>query len=170
MAKKKMLLVFNKLTKVLIGMIDDVGGTQQEGNEYIVYKSVEIDIDTHTWVGDFDSGKIELKGKVPMEVYEETLNNKVKDKILSQLDYYKQINVIFEMLDGLIYGDIKQESLDKYERVKAYINEQRTINERYKQAYKDSDTHKFISLEEQDEIVATQLEGGLHDMVIGPRE
>lgn len=168
MDKVRKFIVFNKISKVFCGMLDAYEHDVLPTSNYYLYKEAYLG-ENDIWDGNYDSGKVVSADSVPFVMLEQSLDQQAQDKIRNTLDYYHQINIIVSVLDGIICGDMDKDALAKYEQFKAFVAETRAINDRYKQAYKDSANHHYISKQEQDEITAKQMEGGVHE-IIGPRE
>lgn len=170
--KKNVLLAFNKITFAFLGVIEaNHIELREEEHEYLIYKKVSMDLSKESWIGDYSTGSIVEKEKQIVEVFEETLNKKAMEKIRSQVDYYKQINILIAIIDYLIIGEpVPEKLIIEYKEAKSFIADIRMRNERYKQAYEQSETHTFVSLNEQDKMTNEQLEGGIHDVLVGARE
>lgn len=149
-------------------MIDASDDDVLPTSDYYLYREAEIG-ENEVWSGDYSKGSVMSADSVPFVVFEESLNQQAMNKIRNSFDYYAQINALIAVLDGLIDGDISNEALVNYEKIKTLIAETQQINKRYKDAYQDSQHHEFVSKEQQDKILADQLEGGLHE-IIGPRQ
>jgi hypothetical protein len=147
MAKKNMVLMFNKSNGELIG---DLPAEQKirglNGNE-VMTKVVEYDPDTQVYIGTFHDGKVvaidEIKADVPL-IDEELLNLNVKDNIEAEYPLHKQLNIMMEMLNASTISNTEE-----FQKMYDYITNERERNSARKEVYKQTDSsYIFLSKEE----------------------
>lgn len=108
MAKKTIVLLFNKTSGVFIGGADtDKISSEQLGNN-IVTKTISYDPELEYWFGDYESGKVfKFADKPP--IHQDSLRIRTTDAILAEYGLFDQINIISEQLEK-ICGENKTEN------------------------------------------------------------
>lgn len=166
----KVILVFNKFTGQYIGMTYGTEAMElaeeQCDSTHFKYKTAELDLDTETWEGDFDTGKIIPVGQQTTMISETELDADCQDKIFRQYRYYHQLNVVYGVLDQLIAAALLDESLlTDYREMRTYIQRIVENNARYKEAYAQQEGYEYLDKQREREVLNAQLEGGLHEVM-----
>jgi len=169
MAKQQLILSFNKTSGIYSGFIyHGQGNLRQEdlNTEYFMYKTVEMDPDTETWEGDINTGRIVALAEQPQEIRESEVDAATQERIFQKYKYYKQLNIIFGIMDQLIdinnpettstYADL---DTTEYEAFKAYLTQMRLDLEAEKQGYIDDPAFRYISKEEEHQIFMDSVAG-----------
>lgn len=156
---------FNKITGAFLGYVIGVPKDRLK-TEYFKYKFVEMDLYSEEWIGDYNSGSVKNKHDLKPLILEDSLDNQAQSKIRTKYDYYKQINVLMNIIGDLVQDrPISEENKDDYNNMKDYINETLRVNAAYKEAYSELDDFEYLTKADQDKALADQTEGGLHEVV-----
>jgi len=158
-------IIFNKITGALVSSI--VGSNLDLVNtDFCKGKVVKFNPETHRWVGDFDTGSVQTIIESPRVVYEETLDQKAGRTIRGTYDYYHQLNAIIEVLSLLLEASsLTTEQKANFNKVKEYIAESRTLNDKYKDSYKNDPNWSFKTKEETQDEIDSKLAGGLYEII-----
>lgn len=168
--KQKVLLQFNKLSKELVSVITWVDPTTLNA-EYFVYFEAQYDYDNDVVIGNADKYEIVDKSTQPIVVYESAMDEMAAQKITDKYTVTKQINIIGKAIQ-LIASKItvtEEESdvLEALEEMIDYVNEIKRSNEQRKRLFRESPEYTFISVEDSQNALDRQLEGGLHEAIGG---
>jgi len=161
-------VIFNKLTGAFIASM--VGSHLDLVNTtYCKGKVVTFNPETHRWVGDYDSGSVKAKTTTPRLAYEHTLDGTAGFNIRKKYDYHHQLNVIIDMMALLLdASSLNTSQKATFTAMKEYIAEIKSLNEKYKDSYKNDPNWTYISKTDAQTEMDNQLAGGLHE-VIGPK-
>jgi hypothetical protein len=150
----EVILVFNKFTKAYIGFTygsDDMNvGEDTLDHTHFLFKTIEMDIETECWHGDFDNGTVIKTVDEPVRITETELDADCQYKIFRRYKYYHQLNVLFGVIDKLIekVGLADDEQTD-YLDMKTYLQKIRENNERYKETYKQHNHYRYLDKEQE---------------------
>lgn len=166
----KVVLVFNKFTGAFIGStygsaeMNVTAETCDQTN--FKYKEVDINPELETWEGDYETGKIVKHADQKVIITEEELNIDCQDKIFRKYRYYRQLNILYGVIDELIkMVGIDDEKLAPYNEMREYLSKIRENNDRYKEAYKNTPGYEYWDKAKEREELNKQLEGGLHEVI-----
>ncbi len=184
---------FNKLSGAYIQalFIPDELGDAALSNEYFDYIKAadDFDPDIHTWSGDKKNGKPALIETTPQVMTETELNMRAQSKIRTKYDYYRQLNLVFDLLremtvrhnqlarvlatenppKELISEALLPESAYKSaDEAYQYIAKIRANNDRYKEAYAENQAFIYLDREGEEERLMNLLEGGLDELFPNP--
>tara|TARA_R110000765_G_scaffold7963_4_gene25990 strand:+ start:11680 stop:12294 length:615 start_codon:yes stop_codon:yes gene_type:complete len=160
------LLVFNKESDEFCGVII-TNNEDEVDTTYYKHKKVKFDSDKQVWDGgNFKEGKLVDIDKVVVEISEETVNQQTNATIVDKYPWFKQSNIMVNVLEALIKkAKIKGEAVDEFNAMKDYIDTRRDLNERYKNAYIQDDSFKYVTIQEESNALNRRLAGGLHEKI-----
>ncbi len=185
----KWTFIFNKLTGALISSMASASALNPEENEdgsitnpdvieiedivdttYAVYKVVEdFDPNTQMWVGDYETGGIINIEEAPRKILETGLDASAGQQIRQKHEYYHQLNTISNLVKRVAEElGVSGEAMDDFLLMRQGIAEVRSVNNRYKDAYKNDPAWEYIDKQKQKQLLDDQIAGGLHE-VIGPK-
>ena len=161
-------VVFNKLTGAFVASV--VGSHLDLVNTtYCKGKTVTFNPETHRWLGDYDTGSVVKKSETPRIAYEHTLDGTAGFNIRKKYDYHHQLNIIIDMMSLLLdASSLTTSQKATFTAMKEYIAEIKSLNEKYKDSYKNDPNWTYISKTDAQTEMDNQLAGGLHE-VIGPK-
>lgn len=176
MAKQNLILSFNKSSGIYTGYIyAGDGSLKQEdlNTEFYVYRTVMMDPETETWQGGINDGKVVEIASQPTMVRESEVDRATQQRIFQQYKYYKQLNIIFGILDQLIdinnpattstYADL---NTTEYQQFKDYIAKMRADLQAEKQSYIDDPAYNFITKEQEHQMFLDTYSGdGLREAI-----
>lgn len=167
--QKTRYLIFNKESGVLCGEIltDDPSKIDPV---FYKWKEVEYDIATQVWDGGtYDKGKIIDMAEDVVEISEAEINRQVSIVISEVYPLVKQVNIMSSVLKKLIDSTgITGDEVSAFNEMCDYIDARLEANQKYKKAYSESDSFKYVTTEEDWELYAKQVAGGVHE-VLGPK-
>ncbi|WP_241087525.1 hypothetical protein [Candidatus Vondammii sp. HM_W22] len=184
---------FNKLSGAYIQalFIPEELGDAALSEEYFDYLKAPDDFDPeiYTWSGDQKNGKPVLIETMPQVVTETELNMRAQSKIRTKYDYYRQLNLVFDLLREMIVrhnqlvrvlatenqtNEMVSEALLSESTYKdadeayQYIAKIRANNSRYKEAYADNQAFIYLDQKGEEERLMNLLEGGLDELFPNP--
>lgn len=169
------LLQFNKISGAYITCLSYVDPASLDQTYYVYAEVSDFIIDAQTVIGNYPEFKIVNNVDQKPKVYETVLNMGCRSKIVSEYSPETQldrIRVVVEQiavfLDGK-YKSLEIEGLEALQEMNAFIDEIKESNRKLKESYKARDDFEYITIAEEIAQRDAQLEGGLHELVYGPR-
>jgi hypothetical protein len=169
----RVLLQFNKISGVLTAVLGWVD-PQTLNNDYYVYADVEsFDYNTQEVVGTYPDYEIRDKAAAGAVLYERQLDLAAQQKITKAYPVINQVNNIGNAITelGRVMRGLLQEpdpaleaALDKLEEMNAYITEVKDANNERKAYYADAEGYTYVTIADEEQSMADQLEGGLHEV------
>jgi len=169
----KVLLIFNKVTKAYIGSTygEKVFSSDHKLNEeHFIFKQVVMNSDQE-WEGDLDTGSIKPVSQLTPIISESELDQDCRDKIFRRYQYYHQLNIIHKIIDKLVASgavDLAEDDLAEFSEMKEYLTTIRSNNDKFKTAYNEDHTYKYLDKAAERQMVNDQMEGGLHEIIGRP--
>ena len=158
-------LVFNKVSGALVSSIC---GSHLDlvNTDFCKGKVVKFNPETHSWVGDFDTGSLKANVETARTANEQTLDSKAQHQIRNKYDYYHQLNIIIDTLSLLLdASSLTAEQRSSFDKMQEYISETRALNNRYKDSYKNDPNWTYKTKEDAQADTDQQLAGGLYEVI-----
>jgi len=163
------IILFNKQSGAFVGMLLPSAEKHINTKFYKFKKAAHFDESTQIWQGDYDTGKIVNVDDVPTTVTETEIDSQCAYVIGSTYSWHHQINALIGCMKLLIdKNGLSGPEVDLFTEMADYIQERRDANERFKQAYKNSDDWNFMTKQDERKEMYDQLDGGLHEE-LGPQ-
>lgn len=163
--EQQMLAQFNAASGTFITCMSviDLSYLNTENFKYV---EITIDITKQRVDGEYDNFKIVNIADEPTVIYESMVNELCKQKIFKRFAVEVQLDILRNTLATLCekVGVEDEALLDMND----YIDGVKRANKVLKEAYKNNPDFQFISIQEQAEIEASKLDGGLHE-IMGPK-
>jgi len=169
----KVLLIFNKFTKAFIGSThgEKVFSSEHKLNdEHFIFKEVTMNADQE-WEGDLENGSIKPISQLTPIIAESELDHDCRDKIFRRYQYYHQLNILHKIIDKLVMSgavDLAEDDLSEFSEMKEYLTTIRANNDRFKIAYNEDPTYKYLDKAAERQMLNDQMEGGLHEIIGRP--
>jgi len=164
----KRVVIFNKQSGEFVSTASVNTASCLNGDLY-KWKTVDIDVDTQRWEGNYDDGSVVNVAEAPVNVYERDMDRKAGEAITWAYNWYQQVNVIIPVMMTLIEkNNLSGPEVDSFLGLAEYIEDKRELNDRYKKAYQEGPDWKYISKDEERAALSRQLEGGIHEL-LGPK-
>lgn len=159
MAKRKVILTFNKESGIYTGFLYHGGDAISQSDlntKFFNYKTVEMDTETETWEGDALTGKVVKIEEQPTIMTELELDRATQQSIFRKYKYYKQLNIIFGILDTLLDSldpstETKYEDIDlsDYNEFKDFLRNEIAQNQQDKEDFINNPDFKYMTKEEE---------------------
>lgn len=164
---------FNKVSGAFICFLSYVDPSTLD-HTYFTYTEVYVDIEKQTVKGKYPSFQIVTVAEQPTPVYERVLNAKCRDKIMKEYALETQIDILRSIVQQLAEIASKAKGvtindLAMLQEMNAYIDEVKQSNKVLKASYQNRDDYQYISMADENRQTEEQMEGGLHELVYGPR-
>lgn len=160
--------IFNKQSKALVAMIDKESAHHVDST-YFITKPVEMDDTTHTFVGDFDTGKPVDINIAPVTIHESALNATAARAITDVYPVHRQLNILTSVIKQLVsHNNLTGEVVDDLDSMINFIHGRRDMNSKFKQAYTSGEDWEYVSTHEEQKIFGDMLAGGAQE-IFGPR-
>jgi len=163
--KIDMVAIFNKISGSFIGTVygDE---TDDVDTKYFSFKKIKMNPKTEEYVGDFETGEVKNVLDTKPIIYEEDLNSDIGNKILSEVQFHKQINILSDVVyEMIIEGKVSKETKSKFIGIRNTIKTNIEENNKLKDIYKNSPNHEFVSKQETEVLKNTQTVGGLNNII-----
>ena len=163
---KDHVIVFNKVSKEYFAVVS-YNSLDQVDSKFFITKIVQFDDTTHEWDrGNFDNGKVIVKGSDISTITESVLDDRCGNSITDVYQTHHELNAIMDVLSEIIETqNISSDTIDKFNEIKIFIDNRRKINERYKLAYQSDPNWKYLSKEEEQEQIDRMYDGGLYEEI-----
>ena len=118
-----------------------------------------MDPDTQTWQGNIDTGSIVSVESQPLEVKESDIDRDTQKFIFNKYKYYKQINIIFDIIDQL--ADIQNPATattfadfvtTDYDVFKQFLEDARVSNLAEKESVQSDPAYVYVSKTEENQL------------------
>lgn len=172
-AASRVLLQFNKISGALTAVLGWVD-PQTLNNDYYVYVDVEnFDYNEQEVVGNYPDYKIRSKAAAGAVLYERQLDLAAQQKITKAYPVINQVNNIGNAINELgrvVRGLLKkpdpalEAALEKLDEMTDYITEVKDANNERKAYYATAEGYTYITIAQEEQAMADQLEGGLHEV------
>lgn len=170
----KCLAQFNKVSGAFICIMSFVDSSTLD-NTYYRYVEVNLDKDKQAIKGNYPNFSIVTIAEQPTQIYERVLNAKCKAKILAEYELDTQLDTIRSVVQQLAELMVAKNKtlevvdLPALQEMNAYIDEVKASNKRLKASYQNRSDYEYISIQQEQKTIEEQMEGGLHELVYGPR-
>ena len=164
------MLTFNKASGALVGAMAKEGGGRIELDTTLFdYKTVNIDLNSEMWVGDYKTGSILPKVFTPIKIDEYTVDAWCHNRIQRTYKYYDQLNIVRKTLMALVTKTGLTASddsiVDDLDDLDEFIAKMLENNEKYKAEYAASPAFNYLTKEEYDKEEAAQRAGALESIL-----
>jgi hypothetical protein len=160
------LIIFNKESGEFCGIIA-TGNDENVDSTYYKHRKIKFNGNTQMWDGgNFEEGKVINIDEAVSVITEAEVNAQTNATIVDEYPWFKQSNIIINVLNSLIKkANIKGEDVDEFNAMVNYIALRRDLNERYKNAYSQDNSFKYVTTKEDEDVQNKRLAGGLHEQV-----
>lgn len=169
----RVLLQFNKISGALTAVLGWVD-PQTLNNDYYVYVDVEsFDYNEQEVVGNYPDYEIRNKSAAGAVLYERQLDLAAQQKITKAYPVINQVNNVGNAITELgrvVRGMLKkpdpalEAALEKLEEMNLYITEVKDANNERKAYYATAEGYTYVTIAQEEQSMADQLEGGLHEV------
>ena len=173
--QERCLAQFNKVSGRFICFLSYVDPSVLN-NTYYSYAEVYADPERQTVKGYYPTFQIVTVAEQPTKIYERVLRGKCRDKILKEYSLDNQLDIIRTVVQNIgealkvKYKTVEIGELDLLQEMNAYIDEVKAAHKVLTASYQNREDYEFISIEEEQKILEEQVEGGIHELVYGPRQ
>lgn len=160
---------FNRISGAFITFLSYVDPDTLDGT-YFRYAEVFVDIEKQTIKGKYPNYEIVVISEQPTPIYERVLNASCRGKILREYALETQIDILRTIVQQLAEASSTPiPDLAMLQEMNAYIDEVKQSNKVLKESYQNRDDYEYISMAEEQRRTEEQMDGGLHELVYGPR-
>lgn len=166
---KPYLAQFNRASGAFITLMDDLD-IKTLDSTYYVYVRVKVDPEYHTIQGKYPNHTIVEIDELPLRVFERVVNASCKEKITKEYSEYTQLDRIRSVVQAI--ADHLGEDftgLQELREMNAYIDEVKRANKALKRSYMSNPEFEFVTIEQENTENNERIEGGMHELVYGPR-
>lgn len=165
---------FNKVSGRFICFLSYVDPATLDST-YFNYAEVNVDIERQTVKGTYPTFQIVTVAEQPTRVMEGALRAKCRDKILKEYGLDNQLDIIRSVVQHvaeIIAADkgVEITDLDQLQEMNAYIDEVKASHKALVASYKNREDYELVTIEQEQLENEEKLEGGLHELVYGPRQ
>jgi hypothetical protein len=159
------ILVFNKASGAFMSEMVSNPVNKPDQSTHYIYRVVNFDSETHTWDGgDYDTGNIIPKDDLMVKILEEDVDIQAGMVITQSYPYFSQLNIIASAVQKLAEASgLECEEVEELNNMLTFIEARKEVNARFKEAYKEDDSFKFMTRRDVWDETARQLDGGLHE-------
>lgn len=170
MAKQRCLAQFNKASGAFICFLAYVDVSTLNG-EFFTYSEVNADPEADTITGRYPDFAVIRVADLPTRIYERDINASCAAKISKEYTAITQVDRLRNIIQRLAREcKLTGPDIDAMVDMNSFIDQVKESNKILKQSYIDNPDFEFVTLDQEAAEQEAQLDGGLHELVHGPRE
>jgi len=161
MARETALAQFNKINKTFIMVLQKPEDMSWLNQDLFLYREVEIDYETETIVGNYDSYTVVSMDDQPTKMTEDVLNLLARDKIVDRYPLESQLSILGKTLEQI--ADANSIACDDLKEMNAYIEEIKRANQIRKDWFAANPDYEYLTTEQLDALMEEKYDGGISD-------